>query len=299
MTLSDIEREYRNQITPEDFLILAAHTLDTTKESVMCEPDTEIESDAETNLRSLLDRRLRHEPVAYLTGHREFYGLDFHVTPDTLIPRPETEHLVEATIDEIRHTSNKHPTKHIAIIDIGTGSGAIIVSLACTVEKEQRVSFIASDLSKRAIEVAKENARTHTVANRITFLEGNLLEPITEDESFRRADTLLVAANLPYLSDERYASAPPDVREYEPASALRANRGGLALYDELLHTLAKEHERFPRPIIVAFEIDPDQADPIRTLVQKVFPEAKMNILPDLTGRPRIALFRTYPRSSYE
>ena len=291
MTLSDIEREYRNRIAPEDFLVLAAHALDTTKESVMREPDMKLEGDTKANLRKLLDRRVQHEPVAYITGHREFYGLDFRVTPDTLIPRPETEHLIETILEEVHREQSEHPDDRIAIIDIGTGGGAIVVALAHALGNKTGISFIASDISESALMVAKENARRHGVADRITFLSGNVLEPFVEEASFRKANILFVTANLPYLSDERYLSAPPDVREYEPESALRADRGGLALYDELLRALAREHEQHLRPITAAFEIDPAQADPVRSLIQAVFPKAETDILPDLAGRSRVVRIR--------
>jgi release factor glutamine methyltransferase len=294
MTLSDIEREYRDRIDPRDFVILAAHALRQGKEFVMREPDYPLSPTEEALLRGLLGRRADHEPIAYLTGHREFYGLDFRVTCDTLIPRPETEHLVEVARDTIEDLMEKNPNKSIVVTDIGTGSGAIIVALAHAFGKKPGISFVASDLSKSALTVARENANTHGVADRISFFEGNLLDAIIASQSFQEADRLVLVANLPYLSDERFHSSPPDVRTYEPVSALRANRGGLALYDELLHMLRKEYERHPRPIVAGFEIDPDQADPIRTLIREVFPEAKTSILPDLAGRARVALFHAYP-----
>jgi len=291
MTLRDLERAYRGLVAPGDFPVLAAHALGREREFVLREPDHVPDAETEIRLRDLLDRRARHEPIAYLTGHREFYGLDFRVTRDTLIPRPETEHLVEAARDEIEDLMGKNPSERIAVADIGTGSGAIIVALAHIFEKKERISFVASDRSKSALTVAEENANTHGVTDRISFFEGDLLDPILASQSFQEADRLVLAANLPYLSDERYASAPPDVRDYEPESALRADRNGLALYDELLHMLRREYEQHPRPIVAGFEIDPDQTDPIRSLVREVFPKAKTSILPDLAGRARVVRIR--------
>lgn len=290
MTLRGLEREYRGRVAPEDFSLLAAHALNREKEFVLREPDFEPDGVAEARLRNLLDRRMRHEPVAYLTGHREFYGLGFRVTSDTLIPRPETEHLVEAAIDGARRFLDAEPGTTVAVTDIGTGSGAIAVSLSHAFRDRPRIAFLASDVSPRALDVARENAAGHGLADRIAFLEGSLLEPFTKNEAFRDADALVVAANLPYLSDERYASAPPDVRNYEPESALRADNEGLALYDTLLRQLAIA--RTDRPVVGLFEIDPDQAEPIRALIGGHFHESEIDILPDLAGRARVARFRT-------
>lgn len=289
MTLRELERTYRGRIASGDFSVLAAHALGRDREFVLREPDFSPDPDAETFLRDLLERRARHEPVAYLTGHREFYGLDFRVTQDTLIPRPETEHLVEAATDEICRLLDTDSGTSVAVLDIGTGSGAIAVSLAQALGDEPRISFLASDISASALRVAKENAETHALVDRVTFLEGNLLAPFTDEARFRDASALIVVANLPYLSDERYASAPRDVRDYEPESALRADDGGLALYDGLLRQLAEA--RAGRAVTGFFEIDPDQAGPIRTLIGHRFPEAETDILPDLAGRDRVAVFR--------
>ncbi len=294
MTLRELETAYRDRVDRRDFPVIAAHALGRDKEFVLREPDHVPDSETEIRLRDLLDRRARHEPVAYLTGHREFYGLDFRVTRDTLIPRPETEHLVESARDEIENLIGKNPSECIAVADIGTGSGAIIVALAHTFGKKERISFVASDLSKSALTIAKENANTHGVTDRISFFEGDLLDPILASQSFQEADRLVLAANLPYLSDERYLSSPPDIRDYEPESALRAGDGGLALYDELLHMLRREYEQRPRTIIAGFEIDPNQADPIRSLVREVFPKAKTSILPDLAGHARVVRMRIPP-----
>lgn len=289
MTLRDLENGCRGRVAPGDFFILAAHALGTDKEFVMREPDFVPDPHVETLLRDFLGRRARHEPVAYIVGHREFYGLDFRVTQDTLIPRPETEHLVEAVKDEIDRTSGVRGDADIAVLDIGTGSGAIIVSLAGTIRPTRDISFLASDISPRALDIARENAIRNGVADRIRFLEGNLLEPFVGTNAFVRAGAIIVAANLPYLSDERYESTDDDVRLYEPASALRADDSGLALYDDLLRQIAAS--RADRPVTAFFEIDPDQAEPIRALIGTCFPDTDTEFLPDLSGRIRIASFR--------
>jgi methylase of polypeptide subunit release factors len=172
--------------------------------------------------------------VAYITGHREFYGREFHVTRDTLIPRPETEHLIETALNAIFNFQFSI-FKNIDIIDVGTGSGNIIITLAKEIEKrshQAEIKYFALDISKSALAIAKDNAMRHDIATKITFLESNLLKHLPV--SLLQDHHLIITANLPYLSHNIYHESDPDVRDYEPASALVSGEDGLDHYVRLL-----------------------------------------------------------------
>lgn len=167
----------------------------------------------------LLERRQRGEPIQYITGETEFYGLLLRVTPDVLIPRPETEHLVEKAAELARHFS------HPRIVDVGTGSGAIAIALARTVGEAQ---VTAIDLSAKSLAIARENAARNNVADRLRFLEGDLLAPVAA-ERFE-----MVVSNPPYVAAADRETLAVEVREHEPDMALFAGEDGLAVYRRLI-----------------------------------------------------------------
>ena len=233
-----------------------------------------------TLLYRLVRRRLSHEPTAYITGHREFFGLDFLVNRDVLIPRPETETLVEASIELVHalQEGESGPAVPFAplIADIGTGSGAVAVSLAVNLPTAR---LQAVDLSPGALAVARENAVRHGVAGRIEFLEGNLLEPLT-------APVHLIAANLPYVKTEDWRALPPELRIHEPRPALDGGEDGLDLIRRLL-------EAAPRYLLaggaLCLEFGVGQQNPLLALARGSF--ASVTIRPDLAGRPRVLIAR--------
>jgi release factor glutamine methyltransferase len=226
----------------------------------------------------LIERRARHEPVAYLLGEKDFYRRTFAVTPATLIPRPETELLVDLVRQEIGQNT--------LLVDVGTGSGAIAITLAAETECE----VIAIDVSHEALRVAHQNAKHHEVADRIAFLEGNLLKPFFESyhawSPRSRPQTLLIAANLPYLTGRQWESLDSDVRDYEPKTALVGGLDGLELYDELLMQLAARRKDLPPTVKIFFEIDPSQASAAVALVRHYFPETNPLGVRDLAGHWR-------------
>jgi release factor glutamine methyltransferase len=162
------------------------------------------------------------KPIAYLTGTKEFFALEFEVTPDVLIPRPETEVLIERTIDLLRHDQHHKHT----ILDVGTGSGCIAISLA---KHLPQVAICASDVSPTAVEVARRNARRHGLLERIEFRVGDLFEPWGSE---RRFD--VIVSNPPYVAESDAASLPANVRDFEPREALFAGDDGLLVVRRLI-----------------------------------------------------------------
>ena len=219
-----------------------------------------------------LQQRLRGVPVQYIVGEQEFFGLPFHVTRDVLIPRPETEHLVEAAIVRLKHL----PVAQV--VDVGTGSGAIAVALAHSLPTAE---VVALDVSVAALAVAAENAKRNGVAARIHFIESDLLHAIADE----RFDAIV--SNPPYVAESERKSLPAEVREYEPAQALFAGPTGLEVYRRLIPDAL--------PLLVSggwlmMEIGQGQREAARELLQDSDWDG-VEFLPDLQGIPRVAVAR--------
>jgi release factor glutamine methyltransferase len=186
--------------------------------------DEEIDQTRYRRYLSLIDRRAAGEPAQYLIGYQEFYGLNFVVSPDVLIPRPETEFLVERVLKLVSEGELDSPM----IVDVGTGSGCIAVTLAV---KLQRARVIATDVSGSALQIASTNAADHGVTDRIEFLEGDLLDPL--DSRFLESVDI-VASNPPYVEERGRDELQREVRDWEPQSALFGGTDGLDFYRRLV-----------------------------------------------------------------
>jgi release factor glutamine methyltransferase len=236
---------------------------------------------------SLIARRAAGEPTQYLTGKQEFWGLEFEVTPDVLIPRPETEHVIEVALDrlalhEIRH-GRPQSTKGqgLRIADIGTGSGCIAIALA---KELPAASFYATDSSPNALEVARRNAARHHVADRIEFAHANFLEPCSPLAT--RHSPLpfdLIASNPPYIGRGEAASLPREVREHEPPAALYGGEEGYELYTELITHAAKPLK--PGGILV-LELGHNSLPAVRPLLE-ASQWTNVAVTNDLAGIPRV------------
>lgn len=224
---------------------------------------------------ALVRRRLRHEPMAYLVGSVEFCGRRFRTDARALIPRPETEELVGHVL--------KHFTNAL-LLDIGTGCGAI----ALTIKAERpNIEAMASDASAEAISLARANARALRISG-IHFFRADLLDAhLRSSLSRSRATHLYVTANLPYLPLSDKKTLPPEVKRYEPASALFAKRDGLDLNLKLLAQLAAFQRTDRRPLSLFAEFDPPQSIALEREAMRLFPHAKIHILKDTCGRDRI------------
>src|SRR5437660_7903360 len=248
--------------------VILAHVLGVTKEMLYAHPDTEMTLGAERRYRDLIERRAKGEPVAYLRGFKEFYGLRFTVDPRVLIPRPETETLVDAAREVIAGRA-------LTLADVGTGSGAVAIAIAA---HERAVHVIATDISLDALTVARENTLLNGVAERIELREGDLLAPLSEQLD-------MVVANLPYLRDaelEQLVGTRTSLA-FEPRVAVTAGKDGL----ELIWRAAADLPRVLAPHGTAlFEIDPHQADQVSHLLQYALGGAT-RVISDLAGDQRV------------
>lgn len=260
--------------------MLLAHVLGSTVSELFVHPERVLTADQAAAYRSLVARRARHEPVAYLVGHRAFLDLDLVVDERVLVPRPETERLVEQALQVAQRWARPR------IADVGTGSGSIAVSL--TVHLRGAVVY-ALDCSAGALEVAQWNAQRHEVAGQIAFLHGDLLAPLDSEVD-------LIVANLPYVSQDEYAALAPDIRLYEPREALVSGADGLDAIRCLL-TTARPHLALDGVLLL--EIGAAQGEAVSALAVRAFPDAQIAVSSDYAGRDRIMCIELDPRGVYE
>lgn len=224
--------------------------------------------------KKLIARREKYEPIAYITKHKEFFGLDFYVDKRVLIPRPETETLIE----EVLKAKKTYGQKSIKLADIGTGSGCIAVTLA---KFWPKAKIYATDISKKALEIARYNAKKHKVLKQIKFFCGDLLIPISKKTKFD-----IIVANLPYLTIDQLAITESEIRLYEPKIALLAGKEEIALYRRLL-------DQIPNYIkekgLIFLEIDPKFRNKIIIeIINKLkIPKSKIQIKKDLARLDRV------------
>ena len=234
---------------------------------LLTNPDAELTTEQTQQYDQWLRRRAAHEPIQYILGEQEFFGLTFHVTPDVLIPRPETEHLVEALLERVPHD------ELLQIADVGTGSGAIAVALAHSLSQGR---ITALDISDAALAIALENAKIHHVNDRIRFLNSDLLSAVA-GEQFDA-----VVSNPPYVAESDRASLERQVRDYEPASALFAGPSGLDIYNRLI---PQARELLKPGGWLLMEIGQGQQD---ALTQLLSGWSRVGFIDDLQGIPRVA-----------
>jgi release factor glutamine methyltransferase len=258
-----------------DAQVLLSHALQVERSLLYAYPERALTPEQEQQFLSLIERRSRGEPVAYLTGHKEFYGLDFVVDKRVLIPRPETELLVEAALKACRQMLEAGRTPVVA--DIGTGSGIIPVTLAVL---EPRLPYLyATDISADALEVASLNCRRHHVEHRVRLLPGDLLAPLPEPVD-------ILTANLPYVGTNEMEELPPDVRTYEPHLALFSGTSGLDLLYSFLIDL-HDSRKLVEGAVLLLEIGYRQREPLTTLVLEIWPQAKIAVTKDYAGWDRV------------
>jgi release factor glutamine methyltransferase len=247
--------------------MLLAHLLDQPRTYLWAHPEAPLTSEQAATYAEWVQRRAAGEPLPYITGQIEFLGLTFIVTPDVLIPRPETETLVEAALDWLK----AHPAA--TAVDVGTGSGCIAVALATHAPS---LRLYAVDVSPAALQVARANAERHNVEERITFLEGDLLAPLSEPVD-------LILSNPPYVANDEWDALPLSVQQ-EPRMALLSGVDGL---DAIRRLLQQARTRLASGGLMLVEIGERQGEAAQALAQAAFPKVDVAILPDLAGKDRV------------
>jgi release factor glutamine methyltransferase len=255
-----------------DAELLLLHTLQISRATLIAHTDRELAPEQQAHYEKSIARRLHHEPIQYITGQQEFYGLTLKVTPAVLIPRPETEHLVEAVLKLLP------ADKPLKIADIGTGSGAIAIALAVHLPHAE---ITALDISTEALAVAAANAREHGVNDRIKLLQSDLLGAISSDiETFDA-----IVSNPPYIPEFDRAHLHPQVRDHEPSIALFAGETGLDIYCRLI---PQAYNALKSTGLLAIEIGHGQQEALTSLLAIWH---NISFINDLQQIPRVALAR--------
>jgi release factor glutamine methyltransferase len=257
-----------------DVDVLLRHALDMDQEQLYVNGDAPISAGQEAMFRELLLRRSRREPVAYITGHKEFWSLDFFVTPAVLIPRPETELLVEVALQYVRQLASGSPVK---VLDVGAGSGAISVCLA---KEHAAMEIVAVDISLVALDVASVNAGRHGVADRIRFLPGDLFAPIKPlVETFD-----LIVSNPPYIRTGELSMLAPEIRQWEPTVALDGGVDGIDSYRRIIE---EGHSYLTTGGSIVLEIGADMAPAVADLFSRCGCYGPASVYQDYAGKDRV------------
>lgn len=254
-------------------VILLRHAAAVSREELFLRPDVLLSPEAFARYESAITRRAAREPLCYITGTRDFYGLTFAVTPAVLIPRPETEDVVEAVLTSPFPSS----AGGIALLDLCTGSGAIAVAVAVHLP-DARVT--ATDISNTALVVARANADRHCVGNRVTFLAGDLFAPVPVGARFA-----VIAANPPYIAPDEIETLEPEVRDFEPRIALGVHADALVFYRRIANDASAYLVPGGRVVV---EVGQGQADAVSDLFRRAG-FTNVSAFPDLSGILRVVV----------
>jgi len=259
--------------------VLLAHVLGLSRLDLYLRYDQPLAPEELARFKALMVRRREGEPVAYLTGHKEFWSLDFQVAPGVLIPRPETEILVSAALESARETigsASQEGQPRLWGVEIGVGSGAVVVALA---KELPQLDWLALDLSAAALMVARDNARRHGVGGRLHFVRGDLVSGLKPLPRFA-----LMVANLPYVPRAAWEQLPKDIRDFEPREALLGGEDGL----DLIRLLVRQaHHYLPPGGHLALEVGAGQAGPVLELLHETKAYEQLESLSDYQGVQRV------------
>jgi len=246
--------------------LLLRHAVKISQVQLYLDFDQELSPEQDKKFWRLIKRRLNHEPTAYITGHRQFYGLDFYVDPSVLIPRPESELLVEKALKLAQNQAVS------TIAEVGTGCGAIAISLALSLPQAK---IYATDISAAALKVALFNCQKHGVVNRICLLEGDMLDPLPEAVD-------LIVANLPYVRESELPQI--NTLDFEPSLALNGGSDGLEKIRKLCPRIS---DKLRPGGCLLLEIGQGQRRAVTTFLHSLFPLAEIEVAPDLSGIDRV------------
>jgi len=270
----------RNGLSPArlDAEVLLANVLQWKRLDLYLHYEDTISNDFLTTYRQVIQRRKKFEPVAYITGHQEFFSIPFSVNPSVLIPRPETEHLVEYALKYVAGNPSLRTSGPLKILDVGTGSGNLSITLAKHLSESW---IVAIDISIAALSTAKGNKQVFgDLPGNIFFLQGDLLSSLHPGS----ARFHIIISNPPYIADEDWDKLPPTVQQYEPRVALNGGRGGTEILEQILNNAGDF--LFDEGILI-MEIGEEQKDMVEAMTRATGLYQAPSILLDYAGKPRV------------
>ncbi len=274
-----------SKIPRQEIDLLMSFLLKKDRAFLLTHPDLEIDKKIYKSFLSLEKKRLANWPIAYLTGEKYFYSYRFEVSPKVLVPRPETEILLENILEKTKYLNNSY-----TFIDVGTGSGAIIISFLLE-SKKQKIktkenTYYGLDISKEALKVASKNSKNHQLDKEIIFKRSNLLSVVKKELLSTKKESLVISANLPYLSSAQIKSEKSI--SHEPKIALKSGLSGLKHYQRLfkqINTYLMKTKVFKNIYLIG-EINPEQKELLKTMAKKNLKEMDLKFQKDLSGRVR-------------
>jgi release factor glutamine methyltransferase len=266
---------------PLEAEVLVRHVTGIDRAALYANPDRTITDAESQRLAALLARRLQREPLPYIMGHWEFYGLDYIVNKSVLIPRPETETLVEEAL--ITALPMAQENQHITIVDVGTGSGCVAISLA---KRLPHASVVATDVSADALAVARQNVEQHNAQSQVQLVECDLLSGV-------EGPIDIIVSNPPYIPDGDISTLQPEVADYEPQVALVGGTDGLAIIRRLLEQASKVLS--PNGAVM-LEFNPPQSEALLSIARSIWPDAEPRVVKDLAGLDRVLVVELEGRS---
>jgi len=262
----------KKKLSNLDAEVLLCFVIQKNKAFIYSYPEFELSKIQGNKFKKFIKQRIKKKPVAYIIGKKEFYSLDFLINKNVLIPRPETEILVQESLKLLEKNKN---IKNI--IEIGTGSGCLIISLAKNIKNKK---FYATDISKQALSIAKKNAENNNIKNKIKFIKSDLLKNL----NINFTNSILIA-NLPYLPNKYKKQVSKDLF-FEPQKALYAGKDGLFFISKLLKQISKLKNK---PKYILLEFDSSQKNEIKKTVQKLLGKINIKFIKDLAGRNRVVI----------
>ncbi len=259
--------------------VLLAWVLKKPRAFILAHPEYSLTPQEITAYQTVIKKRVKNYPLAYITGHKEFYGLDFLVTKNVLIPRADSEIIIESAFEIIKKNKKK-----LAIIDVGTGSGCLLITVLKKSPHNSIITSIGLDISSAALKIAQKNARQHHIQNNL-FIKSNLLTAITKRMTLLgNCEHLIILANLPYLTKKEIKRE--SSIKYEPRLALDGGKNGLALYKKLNQQITTIHNKLPIAITLIAEINPQQRIDLKNIWGN-----NIEFKNDLNGNIRIAIIK--------
>ncbi len=255
MTISDLKQKFQKQLKLSEIDLVISCVVKKSVEYILSYPEFKLKEKQAEKIKKLIKKRIQGEPLAYISGKKEFFNIDFFVNKNVLIPRPETEMIVEETLNELEKENKK-----LTILDIGCGSGNIIISLSKNlirkkIQNAKNIKFLASDISKKALSVARKNAKKNKQQKKIKFFHSDLLDNKKLEKEFKNIKKLIIVANLPYVPKKYLKQKETKLTtglKYEPKIALFGGKDGLDFYKKLTLQILKLKEKFPKIKILSF-----------------------------------------------